>query len=178
MNELREYLEKVSMFAREAESVFASCESSPHRITTLEASFKRLKKLSLRQEELFSQSLNCAKNHLFKASYVMAWAAFMDFLYDKLDENFSAIKKAYPKWNAQDSEELRKEKGEYQILEAAKKVKLFNHETEEILKGYLRRRHQCAHPTGYNPDINTTLGYISELLGIIEKIGNNHPRYP
>jgi hypothetical protein len=30
--------------------------------------------------------------------------------------------------------------------------------------GLLARRHECAHPSSYTPNLNQSLGYVSELL--------------
>jgi len=40
----------------------------------------------------------------------------------------------------------------------------------KALHGLLNKRNECAHPSEYFPDLNETLGYISELLNRIRKI--------
>jgi hypothetical protein len=38
----------------------------------------------------------------------------------------------------------------------------------KALHGLLNRRNECAHPSEYFPDLNQTLGYVSELFSRIE----------
>ena len=38
----------------------------------------------------------------------------------------------------------------------------------KALHGLLNRRNECAHPSDYFPDLNETLGYLSELFQRIE----------
>ncbi len=174
----REYLKRASEFAREAEKIFATCESSTHRIITLDESFTQLNTLSISQQGLFEEALNCVSFKLYRAAHVMAWAAFMDFLLVKLDENYIAVKNAFPKWKSNNSHELREEINEFQILEAGKKVKLYTIKTKRIIESNLQKRNDCAHPTGYEPDLNNTLGYIKDLFDQIGKINYKSPDYP
>jgi hypothetical protein len=38
------------------------------------------------------------------------------------------------------------------------------------LHGLLSRRNECAHPSEYFPDLNMTLGYISDLIDRIKRL--------
>uniref|UniRef100_UPI001C5BCF17 hypothetical protein n=1 Tax=Archaeoglobus fulgidus TaxID=2234 RepID=UPI001C5BCF17 len=53
---------------------------------------------------------------------------------------------------------------DFQIFEAAKDVGILNKSDMKTLQGLLSKRNECAHPSDYFPDLNETLGYISELL--------------
>jgi hypothetical protein len=38
------------------------------------------------------------------------------------------------------------------------------------LHGFLGRRNECAHPSDYFPDLNSTLGYVSDLIDRIKRL--------
>jgi hypothetical protein len=43
------------------------------------------------------------------------------------------------------------------------------------LHGYLHTRNQAAHPTGFGPGINETLGYIESLIKLSKVINDKTP---
>jgi hypothetical protein len=49
-------------------------------------------------------------------------------------------------------------------------ISLYNKTTMKALHGLLNKRNECAHPSGYFPDFNETLGFIGELFKRIEKL--------
>jgi hypothetical protein len=53
---------------------------------------------------------------------------------------------------------------EFQLIQAAKKLGLCSNTEMKALHGMLNKRNECAHPNDFFPDMNITLGYISELL--------------
>jgi hypothetical protein len=72
---------------------------------------------------------------------------------------------AYPKWVAHATlEDLRENIKEHQLIEAGKKIKLLTNGQMKSLLGHLNARNQAAHPTGFDPGINETLGYIESLI--------------
>jgi hypothetical protein len=163
---------RVDAFRRDAHELFSKYESSPSRVVDLTKTYQQLRGLSIQQDDLFRQSIRCAEQQLYRAAHVMAWAAFMDFLEEKIaGKGFPALHSAYPKWSSCKSiEELRENVVEYQLIEAAHKMKLCSKTQKKALQGLLNKRNECAHPSEFFPELNETLGYISELFQRIAQI--------
>lgn len=131
----------------------------------LEDTYSQLSGLNLRQDEMLRQALRCVENGLFRAAHVMAWAGFMDFLEEKLEsDGLKELRRVRPHWNVKSMAELRERVAEYQLIEAARDVGLCTKNEAKALIGLLNRRNECAHPSSYYPQLNESLGYISELL--------------
>ncbi len=104
----------------------------------------------------------------------MAWAAFMDFLEEKLaSDGLLKVRALRPTWKAASVEELRDNVVEFQLLEAARDLGLFGKTETKALQGLLSKRNECAHPSKYFPSMNETLGYVTEVLS---RIGTLHPK--
>jgi hypothetical protein len=43
-------------------------------------------------------------------------------------------------------------------------------QTMRMMHGWLGSRNECAHPSDYFPDLNMTLGYISELVDRVKRL--------
>ena len=171
MQILQDLLSRVHVFENEAHSILARHEAAVSRVITLEDTYRRLTGLSLRQDELFREALKCVENRLFKAAHVMAWAGFMDYLEEKMTSKYLAkIKAARPKWSISSIEDLREQATEHQLIEVCRKVKLLSKNEEKALLGLLNKRNECAHPSNYDPGLNETLGFISELLSRINTL--------
>ena len=120
------------------------------------------------------QALRCVENELFRAAHVMAWAAFMDFLEEKLaSDGLAKVRNVRATWKAKSIEELREHQPEYQIVDVAQAIGLCGKSETKALLGLLNKRNECAHPSGYYPHLNETLGYISELL---QRLGRLAPK--
>ena len=172
---LRNYVNRVVRFEKEAHRILAVHESSSSRVVLLENTYNRIGSLSLKQDELFRQSLKCIEHELFRASHVMAWAGFMDFLEEKLySDKFKKLKKERLKWKSKTIEDLREEVNEYQLIEVLRDLNLCTKNEVKALKGLLNKRNECAHPSDFDPGLNESLGYVSELLKRITKI---QPKY-
>jgi hypothetical protein len=168
VNELKLLLTKARAFEHEAHAILATHEAAGSRVMVLEESYKKLTKLSLKQDELFRQSLRCVEHQLFRAAHVLAWAGFMDLLEEKLaSDGLTKLRAARPAWKASNIEDLRENVVEYQLIEAAKELALVSKTQMKALHGLLNKRNECAHPSDFYPDVNDTLGYISELLSRI-----------
>jgi len=167
-----EVVSRALLFASEAKKIFAKHESSKERIITLSGSYSSLTKLSLKQDELFRQSLRCIENELYRATHVLSWAGFIDFSEEKLfEDSFKKLHAIYPAWIAHKTpEDLRENIAEYQLIEAGRKLKLLSKSEKKALHGLLNKRNECAHPSGYFPGLNESLGYISELFQRIKLI--------
>src|SRR5258708_31023096 len=100
MNPLvKEVLRSSKTFAAEAHVILGKHESSPSRVILLEDSYKKLAALTLKQDDLMRQALRCMENELYRASHVMAWAGFMDFLEEKLvSDGFAKLHAVRTKW--------------------------------------------------------------------------------
>jgi hypothetical protein len=165
VNELKLLLAKVKGFEKEAHAMLATHETSGSRVVILEESYDKLTKLTLKQDELFRQALRCVEHQLFRAAHVLAWAGFMDLLEEKLaSDGLVKLRAAKTAWKAGSVEELRENVVEYQLIEAAKDLGLCTKTEMKALHGMLNKRNECAHPNDFFPDMNITLGYISELL--------------
>ncbi|MFH1537990.1 MAG: hypothetical protein ABIH66_03465 [bacterium] len=171
MDIIRKYIEKTNKFKKEAHSILEKHESSPSRVISLDQTRGRLTSLSLKQNGLFKEALLCVEHELYKSAHIMAWAAFMDYLEVKLSsDGFKKLKKERPKWTIKTIDDLRDNIAEYQIIEAAHKLNLITRNEMKTLHGHLSKRNECAHPTDVEPQLNDTLGFISDLLSRIERL--------
>jgi hypothetical protein len=166
MTNLAQWMGRAKSFCAEAHGILSVHETSASRVVLLEKTYRDLSALSLRQDELYRQSLRCVENGLYRAAHVMAWAGFMDFLEGKLcEDNLAALRAARQAWTVSTVEELREGYPEYQIIEALRAVQLCSKTEMKALHGLLNKRNECAHPSEYYPDLNSSLGYISEIIG-------------
>lgn len=167
---LNEVLERIATFRKVSSAALARVETSPARLITVEKSYNRIAGLSIKQDDLFRQALRCVENGLFKATHVMAWAAFMDFLHEKLAEDgLVKLQKARPNWKLTVLEDLR-EQSDFHLIEAARDIGFLRKTEQKALQGLLNRRNECAHPEDFYPGLNESLGYLSELIGRIETL--------
>jgi hypothetical protein len=163
-------LDRFGSLTTEANAILGTHESAPARIVTLEKSYADLGALSLDQDELFRESLRAVEVNLFRAAHVLAWAGFIDFLHEHLiPQHLAALKAEGPNWNLAAPEDLR-EHAEYQVIEAGKTIGAYNKSMMKALHGLLNKRNECAHPTGYFPDLNEALGFIGELFKRIKQL--------
>ena len=168
MLEVGEYLKYVIAFRKAANSILAQHESSAQRAITIEQTYKELNNLSVRQDELLRQSIRCIESSLFRAAHVLAFAGLMDFLEEKLaQDGFVALNSARPKWNIHSLEDLRETVSDHQIIEVLNEVRYCSKTEKKALLGLLNKRNECAHPSDYYPNLNETLGYISEVISRI-----------
>ncbi len=174
---VQDLLAKAHTFEGEARRILAKHEAAVSRIITVEDTYRTLTGLSLRQDKLFQEALECVEKRLFRAAHVMAWAGFMDYLEEKMvSEYLAEIKAARSNWSISSIEDLREQATEYQLIEACRKVKLLIRNEEKALLGLLNKRNECAHPSNYDPGLNETLGFISELLSRINTLQlKKHP---
>jgi len=104
----------------------------------------------------------------------MAWAAFMDFLEEKLaSDGLVKLRSLRSTWKASSVEELRENVVEHQLIDAARDLGLLGKTEAKALQGLLSKRNECAHPSSYFPGLNETLGYAAEVLN---RIGQLQPK--
>lgn len=168
--EVRAALRRVADLETEAKAILSTHEASSERVTTIEGSYAKLDGMSIAQDELFRESLRAVRYGLYRAAHVLAWAGFIDFLHDKLvDDHLAAIVAARPSWPVTTAEDLRSY-SDFQVIEAGKDAKMYTAQTMRMLHGWLGSRNECAHPSEYFPDLNMTLGYISELVDRVKRL--------
>ena len=173
MDPVEEWQRRTDAFALVAHELFAQHETAgTSRIISLTETRKKLAALSLQQESLLTDALRCAEFGLHRAAHVMAWAAFIDLLEEKMAaESLKAVYVIRPAWKKHKTiEELRENIPEHQLLEAARDIDLLSKTATKTLLGLLSKRNECAHPSGYEPGLNEALGYISELLTRIKTL--------
>ena len=160
-----ETVRQAVIFGKQANTILATHESARSRIITVEESYKKLTRLSVKQDDLFRQSLRCIEFGLFRAAHVLGWAGVIDFFEEKLSEgNFKLLKGIRQSWNLKSIEDLREIAPDFQVIDALRELRFCSKTEEKALKGLLNKRNECAHPTDYYPGLNETLGYISEIL--------------
>jgi hypothetical protein len=163
---IRELIASAREFERQAHALLAVHESaSRSRVVILDETYRSLGALNLRQDDLMKQALRCTEAGLYRAAHVMAWAAFMDFLEEKFQsDGLVKLRAARTAWRGKNIEEMREYVNEYQLVEASQDLGLSTKNEVKALHGLLNKRNECAHPSHYYPQLNETLGYISELL--------------
>lgn len=163
----RSLVERAAIFETEAHALLEVYEDAHlSRVIKLGDVVDRLTALNLHQEELFRQALRCAQNEIYLAAHVMAWAALVDLYEEKVaSDGLVKIHAQYPKWQIHKTlDDIRENVKEFQLIEAGKKIGLLTNSQMKTLHGLLHSRNQAAHPTGFSPGINETLGYIEGLL--------------
>lgn len=170
--DLEDLIRRVADFERAAHELLSAHEAAPSRVVSLSATRKQVTILNLRQSELLEEGLRAMEASLYRPSIVMAWAAFMDFLQEKLAaDGLVTVHRKRPNWSKWATlDDLKENVTEYQMLEAARDVRLLLKAETKALQGLLSKRNECAHPSGYRPGLNEALGYVSELLNRIPPI--------
>lgn len=172
------YLWKLRQFEREANNIFGVVESAKSRIVTLDDSYSKLANLSLKQDDLFRQSLRCVEVGVFRAAHVMAWAGMTDCLHAIVaSDSFVRLNLARPNWQITSIEKLRDDVGEYNQIESFRAADLISKTERKALQGLLSKRNECAHPADYFPSYNETLGYIAEIFQRIAALQLRYPNF-
>jgi len=161
-------------FKLESEQIFAKHEDSKSRVTTLHKTRKKILTLSIQQDELFQQAIECIERGIYRAALVMGWAAFMDFLEQKIaSDGLVKAKIQRNNWVRYNTiEEIRENATEHELISVARDLGLLTKGEMKTLHGHLSTRNQCAHPSNHRPDMNESLGYIAALLNLISQLQN------
>lgn len=167
---LPEVVRRVVALEVEAQRILAMHEAAPARTISLEQSYRRLGQLSIHQDELFREALRAIEVGLFRASHVLAWAGFVDFLHALVaSKGCPALEAARPSWKVKTADDLR-EHADFQVIELGKELGIYNKTVMKALQGLLNKRNESAHPSDYFPDMNETLGYMSEIFQRVERL--------
>lgn len=163
-------LARIREFEGEAKAILGSHEESSARVVTLGKSYEILGLLSLKQDELFREALRAVEVGLFRAAHVLAWAGFIDFLHHALvPTHVAALLSVESTWKITAPEDCR-DYSDFGLIDAARRSKVIDKTTAKALHGLLNKRNECAHPTDHFPDLNQSLGYVSELFSRIDAL--------
>jgi len=126
---------------------------------------------------MLAQSVRCIEVQVFRAAHVLAFAAFIDYLHEvAARDEFAALNATRPKWDIESIEQLRENHADYNFIEALEAADLITKTERKVFHGLLARRNECAHPSDVYPDMNQSLGYLSEIVGRIEALKKRHPK--
>ena len=174
--ELTHVLNRTRSFEREAHLILGRHEAAASRTVLLSESYRKLTGLSLLQDELFREALRCVEEGLYRSAHVMAWAGFIDWLQNELVNNHvTTLNAARPLWKITSVDDLRESISEFQQVDACRAVGLCGKTVAKALQGLLNKRNECAHPSTYSPDLNETLGFISESFKRLERLRKKGP---
>lgn len=157
--------DSTSTIKRELNRVLENFENSKHRVVTIQEMYLKLDNLSVRQDGLLREATDCIRFKLFRASHVLAWSAMVDLLTEiyikKIDDS-----KTF--------EEVGNEFNDNRLIEQLRANKLIDKQTEKLLKGNLATRDEFAHPSPYDPDLNQSLGYMSQIIARMSYLKNKN----
>jgi len=167
--EIEKYLSSWASRARkataEAHLILSRHERAKSRVILLSDSISKLQTLPIDVQGYFREALECLEHDLRRAANIMAWAGFFAVFSDKLYVgNEAAIRAIRPNWKFKSLVELKELVAEAQIIDVAKEVGFISNPEKRMLHGQLSTRNQCAHPTGYDPTMNSALGYVDDLI--------------
>jgi hypothetical protein len=171
--DLAAWLTRTKSFEVEAHLILGTNEAAVQsRVITLSQVYDKVNALSVRQDGMMRESLKCVEYGLNRAAYVMSWAACADLVKEKLaSDGLAKLRAQRSNWpQSADINELAEKFPEHQLIEALRAVGLATKGEMNGLIGLLQRRNECAHPTGYIPTLNETLGYISEIIQRIQRL--------
>jgi hypothetical protein len=162
---------RVRLFEAEAHKIFGGHEAAPSRVIDARKSLARVAALSVKQQDMLSQAVRCVEVEVFRAAHVLAFAAVVDYLHDVASkDSFNALNSVRPNWKIKTIEDIRDNVADYNFIEAMHAAGLISKSEKKGLHGMLTRRNECAHPSDYYPDINQSLGYISEALARLKTL--------
>jgi hypothetical protein len=172
---LEDIQSRVLSFEIAAHKLLGMHEGATSRIVDARKSLARVSALSIKQEDMLQQAVRCVEVQVFRAAHVLAFAAFIDYLYEIVArDNFVSLNAARPKWNIASIEDIRESIGDYAFVEAMEVCGLIVKSERKAFHGLLTRRNESAHPSDYYPDMNQSLGYLSEIISRIEALKSRY----
>lgn len=167
---------RVMRFEEDAHRIFGMYEGAASRVIDARQSLDRVAALSVKQEDMLKQAVRCVEVQVFRAAHVLAFAAFADYLHEiAARDNFVALNAKRPKWNITSVEDIRENHTDHSFIEAIRDAKLITKSEMKVFHGLLARRNECAHPSDAFPDVNQSLGYLSEIMARIEVLQKRYP---
>lgn len=178
MTDLGIWIRKLIDFEKDAKKILGSHESSQHRIVTIEETYENLNVLNIKQDDLLRQGLRCVEVKVFRGAHVLAWAAMVDYMHEWLSlDGFKLLRQVRPKWKNVTSVDAIREYSDFQVIEALHDCGYCRNSMKKALHGLLSIRNECAHPSDYYPDLNATLGYISQLIIRFKTLEKNKRKF-
>lgn len=170
-----ELRKRVAAFESAAHKILGVSEAATRsRVVLIGPTYELLGAISIKQDDMLRQALRCVEMEVYRAAHVLAWAAMVDYLQEfTARDGFVTLRVARPKWDFSSIEELREQYTEYALIEAMYKAKQVTKGEMKAYHGLLNKRNECAHPSDYFPDLNESLGYISE---VIKRVANHKKR--
>ncbi|MCH8978981.1 MAG: hypothetical protein IH945_07030 [Armatimonadetes bacterium] len=167
-------LTRVRAAEKVCRAILARHEKSTDRIISLDEARKNLAGLTIGQQDRLSSALGCVEHGFFAGAVIFSWAVFIDYLLTRFESDaFAKLYLEMPNWSACASrEDLVELVTDYALVDAAKRVKLLTKAEMKSMHGLLSDRNQCAHPTGYDPDMNEAIGYVSRIIKTISTVEN------
>lgn len=172
---VEEIRRRVTQFESAAHKILGVSEvATKSRVVLIDPTYRKLGVISIKQDDMLRQALRCVEVEVFRAAHVLAWAAAVDYLQEfTAKDGFTALRAVRPNWSFNSLEELCEQYTEYALIEAMRVASQLSKGEMKGFHGLLNRRNECAHPSDYFPDLNESLGYISE---IIKRITNHKNR--
>lgn len=138
------------------------------RTASLELTWQALSALSSKQDQLLKEAVSATEHRLFRSAHVAAFAALVDALHDRLDrlQFLPALQTLRPAWNLAGTQDLQ-DQSDFAVGEAARLVGCITKAQMKFFHGLLHVRNQCAHPTGYAPDLDQTLGFLKSVFDLM-----------
>jgi len=90
-------------------------------------------------------------------------------------DKFIALNAARPKLKVTNVDDLREKYTDHGFIEALEAAKLISKSERKAFHGLLTRRNECAHPSDVYPDMNQSLGYLSEIISRLEALKKRYP---
>ena len=164
-SDIQRWMGRASAAKREAHRILAQHEQASSRVISLESLLNQLSGLPVDIQDYFREAVSCLEMNFLRAAIVMAWAGhfhvYSETLYQKHESDIRRIRQ---RWNFKDLTELKENVTESQILDVGKDVQFISKAQLRVLQGQLSTRNQCAHATLYRPSLNSSIGYVDELL--------------
>lgn len=169
MDALERLLKRRSNARTAAHTILEDHEASASRVIEFSESFKRLRQLPVDVADYYREALRSLQTGCYRAAIVLAWSGFIYCITEKMVTGYhKELKSNYGKWKVGSADALLSDVPDAQILEAAKKVGLIDHQTLNIYKGWLSTRNQCAHPTLFEPGRNVALGITDGIISEVD----------
>lgn len=149
--------------------IASQAQSSRSRAASVEVTLRSIQALSTRQADLLKEAALAASYGLHRPAHVAGFAALVDALHQRVDRlgQLSAVATVRPKWKLGSTDDLQ-EYSDFQVGDACKEAGVITRNHAKSFHGLLHRRNQCAHPTGYAPGLDETLGFLTEALNLID----------
>jgi len=173
---LKPWTDRVTRFEAEAHRIFGAHEGAVSRVVDARQSLARVSELSVKQGDMLAQAVRCIEVRVYRAAHVLAFAALIDYLHEiAARDGFAALLVVRPNWKITSVEDIRENHADYNFIEALEAAKLIPKSERKAFHGLLSRRNECAHPSDFFPDMNQSLGYLSEVISRLEALKKRFP---